>query len=132
MFIEGGAKYGFDRIWPYVNNAEVQDDELVNMDSHSPALRRFWVLLRAKQAELRRKNHEQSQDQKTAPVKTLTVTAVVVPKANDAKADIEAKPAMTPIDKAKAFVVPTNYLQPTAQMVQPQQPVFSFQPMFCY
>ena len=132
MFIEGGCRWGFDRIWPYVDSAEVQDDELVDKKSHSPALRRLWVLLRAKQAELRKKHHEQSQNQKTAPVKAVTVTTVIAPKTDDAKTDIEAKPALTPANKASAFVAPTNYLQQTTQMAQSRQPVFSYEPMFCY
>jgi hypothetical protein len=56
MFIEGGARWGFDRIWPYVDSTEVTDDLLVDSSSHTPALRRLWIKLRAKQSELRQTN----------------------------------------------------------------------------
>jgi hypothetical protein len=43
MFIEGGARWGFDMIWPPVDNPPCTDDHLVDKHEHSPALRSFWI-----------------------------------------------------------------------------------------
>jgi hypothetical protein len=52
-------------------------------------------------------------------VQAKPVQAKPAPKAIEAKVDLEAKPTAT-----QPFAVPTNYLQPTAQMAH--QPYGSF------
>lgn len=48
MFLEGGCRWGFDMIWPYNEGPTVSDDQLMDTQSHTPAMRRAWVLTRAK------------------------------------------------------------------------------------
>ena len=56
MFIEGGCRWGFDPIWTPRESVEVTDDDLVEKSEHTPAIRRFWIKLRAKQSEMRKKH----------------------------------------------------------------------------